>query len=1443
MKKALSAVLALLMILSCMVFPIVAEEATAPAENKIVLSNCDTTTGWATSWKEWWPGNTARTETLAADTTAPAEGTGSIATTVAGGNGGSGRLCFQWATDPPMDISKMVRIAFDLYLSDASLANLTFELELRSPGGGDSNEFRVSSVGNGTPIKNYFIADPVVGWNRVELPFAAFTEAGTFDKTQLRYFKLFLPANSGTSVGVEGTNYTVKLDNVHFTDRKTALETVEGIDVLVANGETLTGWAVWQASEKLPAPSQTEMDGRGKVISYTYTGKVAAGGGWNKKDDETGIKHGLSVAAVDVSDMKYFVFDMYISNPTLIQNTEFLLELTSGGGADREETSYKKTLEGFKGSALKKGWNRFYVDLSALSGTTGGTTDWTRWNYMRFHNNSAVDLGTNTLTLAWDNIGFAKAIPVPEKPESVKPTLISITNGDQLDGFATGDRLVLDMNDPSQGKASIARIFDGVVNNVAAIKFEYTVPNGKTYDATLMNQLCFDVWVSDPAAFDETQFELEIYGKKDGKMDGDAKEIVKRGTLADFKGSALEQGWNHIAVDINAMTNKGANMAEFCWFRLFMRGGAAGIEGQTSTIKLDNIYMPAEPVVYTDKIPLLMIPSGNANNGVLNPAWGSGTYMNDTGNNYNTNTIDITGVTYFEFDVKIGNAIVNDISFRFDITSDPGHDCDTKNRITSTLQLKTWAGSELPVNEWVHVKIPLSLLTEASAGGTAAAHDLTKIPNLKKVAFIRFFANQNTSLAADNYGCEMKNFCLTKELEGGEELIFDAETLISGKQAAQYKGGTTGDITLNSFVALRDIDGDGDNEWVAQEKAAAGSQASAGGLPVSFKLEQTVRNAAYANMYSLRFDLYCNDEKVLNHNFDFELSSSGGSDVSEITKNMKLSSRIVADLGNDWYTIEVPLSVLTGACNGAPYVAPKAAFSANRFNFFRMFASGGVSWDAGLVMAVDNVYVVRTAAEDAVEPFEIPAGAIPFGNTLHFVDLNSGNNYFHGATTKASATAITPNVVDASVYNLLCGILYLENYDEIAATGFCFEITSAGTCDKEESSIPSAALANIFTRFDGQPLQDGNNYVYLDVVNSTEFNSHAADLTRVNFIRIFNQTNVLATKDTTAKLSDLFFANDNILNTSVAQNMEISGTSLNINDNVSLNVIANIHPSLTSYSMTMTMDGVATEVKGTRIGATNQVVFTTPTFQENELAKTFTFELIAKTSDGKVLTSTLENYSVKQYVVDMLDGMATGKVTDTDGGELSALLTDLLVYAAAVQKHEGETELVTDGVDLSKASTFVPMSVYNETVFGEQGNCPAEHLGYGRAAFNPLEDSIHAEIVFAAESVEGLKLKVAVGAGEATVYDKFIDKGEGIYAVDITMRAFEIGSPYTCYFEGYEGYVSLLPMATLLMESRDAALEALAEDPTNAEAQATVELVEAIACFANSMYNYAACQQ
>jgi hypothetical protein len=200
-------------------------------------------------------------------------------------------------------------------------------------------------------------------------------------------------------------------------------------------------------------------------------------------------------------------------------------------------------------------------------------------------------------------------------------------------------------------------------------------------------------------------------------------------------------------------------------------------------------------------------------------------------------------------------------------------------------------------------------------------------------------------------------------------------------------------------------------------------------------------------------------------------------------------------------------------------------------------------------------------------------------------------------------------------------------------------------------------------------------------------------------------------------------------------------------------------------------------------------------------------------------------------------------VVDTGDGALSTLLTDLLVYAAAVQKLEGETDLVTDGVDLSKASTFVPMSVYNETIFGEKGNCPAEFQGYKVTSFRPIEDTVCGEILFKADSVEGLKLNVTVGTGKTVVYDEFIDKGNGVYAIEVSMRAFEIGSPYTCSFEGYEGYTSLLPMATALMVERDMALEELAKNPTNDDAQNAVELVEAVSCFANSMYNYAACQQ
>ncbi|MBO5898691.1 MAG: hypothetical protein J6R04_06750, partial [Clostridia bacterium] len=1267
----------------------------APANSDptaIMFSNCDGTTGWSTA-SEWYPDAsiTARKATLTLDTVDKTEGKGAVSITVEGGSCGSGYANFIYQASTPVDVSKGKRVAFDLYLSDPALANLTFEMELRSPGGNDNNEARRRDT-----LKNCIIGTPVAGWNRVEISTADLTVDGTYDNTQLRHFKIFMPNGTGQAIGTAGTNYTFKIDNLHFSERRTTLDPVEGFDILVADGEKTQGWADCN-DEGLPRLSLTAMADHGNVISTTYTGALHANGGYSHPSGggtkpTNGIKTGLVVNAVDASDMKYFVFDLYVSNPALLEGTTFYLELTSAGKADTAETNWDKTLADLKGSALVKGWNRFYVDLS----TGSGSTDWSRWNYMRFHNHSGLDLGTKSLTLAWDNVGFAKELPPePEKPTSALPTLISVTNCDQLDGFATGDHLLLDTTNPSQGKASVARTFDGVVNSVAAIKFEYTIPNGKTYDATLMNQLSFDVWVSDPAAFAETKFELEIYGIKDGTLDGDNKEIVKRGTLADFKGDELVAGWNTISIDISTMQNKGATMEAYCWFRLFMNASTAGIEGQTSTIKLDNIYMTADAVVYEDYQPLLInYTSSYASAGTISPSYGSGNYMYSA--TYTNGSFDITKFSYIEFDVKIDNDVVNDIHFRMDITSSGKSDV---NQITRTRSLSHWNDGDLPLNEWVHVRVPISMLqdstgsfkSEKDANGDNVP-DMDSIPDLTKINFFRFFSNNSTHITGDAYtgvyGCEMKNFTFTKELAGGEELVFDAETMVSGTHAAQFAGGTTSDVKLNSGGSLRDIDGDGDNEWVAVEKSVAGVNAGTGAIPISFSFEDTVRNAAYANLNSLRFDLYCNSESFLNHTFDFEMSSSRGSDVGEATGKYTIRSLIIEDLGDGWYTVDIPLSKLTGRSNGSKWSAPKAAFSANRFNFFRMFNHADLNYDAGLLVAVDNIRVTRTAADQVEEKFEIPAGAIPFtSSVLDFVDLNAGNNYFHNRTSRAREAKIGPNTLDATVYNLFCANLYLENYEELLDEGFCFEVTSANKPDSEENSINQAPLSAIFTRFDGQPLQNGNNYVYLDVVNSTAFNSHAADLTRVNFVRIFNQTNVLATKNAVAKLTDLHFANENILNVELAKNMEITGVSLNINDNASMNIIADIHPSLNATA-TLTIDGISTELTGVRVGAANQVVFTTPAFQENELAKTFTFELIAKTADGKVLSDTLENYSVKQYVVDMLDGMANGTVVDTDNGELSALLTDLLVYAAAVQKIEGETELVTDGVDLSNASTF-----------------------------------------------------------------------------------------------------------------------------------------------------------
>lgn len=1393
------------MILSCMVIlPTVSAEEAATSEKTVVLSACDSKDGWS-----------GFSGTI--DTTEKTEGTGSLSMVVEGKSvSGAGRMSFVWCQGRYLDIREMNRVAFDLYVSDVAFLDTTFELELRSEHNGsfggwtDSHELHVS----GNKLNAFLVGAPKAGWNRIEIPLTAFGQAGTVNRDKIAYMRIFLPSNSNQPFGQDGKQYTVKLDNVHLTDRN--YTTDNGFDIVLTQAEVDGYWL--SDTNAVPGFTLQNYEGHGKAATGVYSGAI----GGNVINALLNLKE-----SVDVSGKQNLAFWMYISKASSVNGKNFQIELDSNTtkGVDLNEIRVNATLESLKGSKLEDGWNYFCVPLTRFSAPAAAPNNYdaTKLHDIRIRLTEAIDVGSETLTVAFDTIGFTNTpytAPVdpdapiePEKPEP--PTLISLITGETLDGFATGDKLTLDTTDPWQGKASIARTFDGVVNSVAAIKYEYTIPNGKTYDATAVQTLCFDVYVSNAAAFEDTKFELELRGVGDA----DGTETVLIGTLSDMKGDALVDGWNHISVPLSAMSNKGTNLEELHYYRLFMNGGTAGVEGEESVIKLDNVYLTADPVIYEDKIPMQVTKSGLAESGKLSPSNNHGDYTIQCVQ-YKDSPMDITGMSWIEFDAKIDSDVVNDIVFRLDMTSTGG--CDN-GQYSHTLPLRVWAGERLPVNEWTHVKIPIFALQNVAIGSAS--------PDMTKWNYFRFFNNKTEAITGDaftaQYGVEFKNFCMTSELTGGEELVWDAESY------SQYEGGTTTDVSLDKGVGLDDVDGDGDKEYIIRSFAADSETKSIGGGNEQIVLifDRHLRNVGFDNMTAFRFDIYVDNEKYLDGNFCYELTSSRGCDKSEISTTGTLRSKIIEDKGNGWYTVELKLADMAGRTPGNT-----GAFMPSRFNFMRIFTNGTISWNAGesMTVAVDNFYVVREAAAAEEEVFEIPAGAVmlPFA-PKPFVSLpNGGAHATTGSNGGPSEVITTP--VDITGNNLLYAKLTLKGYDQFYASKFCIELTSAGKCDYEEFST-TQDISTVFTRVDGKALQDGTQWVYTDLNNpiwkqTSSGDRGVVDFTRINYIRIFNQTGVFADTAATAALSDFFVVNENTLDMSSANSVDFTGVTLNLNESLTMTFSANVHPSLSNVTMTVNFDGTETQIKGVRVGTTNKVNFVFTDIMPYQMGDSISASLMAMTADGKILTDEITDYSVKQYCLNLMAALENNSLYD-GSGKLAALLAEVLYYGATVQNYADYKvdQLVTDGVDLS-ARNALYASITAPGLVGEQGDCPVAFAETSAV----LGNSYALRINLTAEDMTDVKLLVSKGADVATIAEFEQDEATGNYYVDVPVSAFAINDTYTFSFEGYDNYSLCYSFSSYIAARMAQLADSIESDTAAANEYAMLDAILAYSAASNA---------
>ena len=412
--------------------------------------------------------------------------------------------------------------------------------------------------------------------------------------------------------------------------------------IQITDATTIEGWSHTDSSSNpFVSPAIDEELG---TVAATYTGTLRANGGWvSNSDNGYGLKIGYQVSndtnyeatSFDVTGMTHIAFDLYISNAAAVEGKEFDFELCSGG-RDKEERTWRMSLEALKGGALKDGWNHFEVDLTSNNKTQGGEFRYTSWNYLRLYNKSAIDAGEG-LTIGFRNIYFFARAKTGD--ESKLPEDGIVTAGTTIEGWSHTDApsnpFVSPAIDAKLG--TVAATYTGAIranggwvsksDNGYGLKIGYKVSDDtnypkKSFDISEMKYIVFDLYVSDAALIDGIEFDFEISSA--GKSDNE--ELYWRMTLAALKGSSLTDGWNHFEVDLSTYTKtQGAtpfDSTAWDFLRLYNRGEFDAGDGFTIAFKNIGFAAISEAAqagaAAVQAIVELFTPLANINKGDVN---------------------------------------------------------------------------------------------------------------------------------------------------------------------------------------------------------------------------------------------------------------------------------------------------------------------------------------------------------------------------------------------------------------------------------------------------------------------------------------------------------------------------------------------------------------------------------------------------------------------------------------------------------------------------------------------------------------------------------------------------------------------------------------------------------------------------------------------------------
>lgn len=145
-------------------------------------------------------------------------------------------------------------------------------------------------------------------------------------------------------------------------------------------------------------PVNNTIKNQGKAsVAKTFSGTAGANGGILFQLQFSGLK----TKSFDTRNFEAVVFDMYVSDTSVIKDIKFQMEFTSGGGCDVEESNINDTFAKYvaEGTTFKAGWNTIVIPFSKMAGALNRE----KLNYMRFYNLDKAEFA-NATTIAFDNL-------------------------------------------------------------------------------------------------------------------------------------------------------------------------------------------------------------------------------------------------------------------------------------------------------------------------------------------------------------------------------------------------------------------------------------------------------------------------------------------------------------------------------------------------------------------------------------------------------------------------------------------------------------------------------------------------------------------------------------------------------------------------------------------------------------------------------------------------------------------------------------------------------------------------------------------------------------------------------------------------------------------------------------------------------------------------------